>query len=203
MVWNFLPYLKEAIGQDFLTSLIKMTNNKHFRMTKKYLTLIVIILGFQSCQMTNNSELFTIYLVRHSEKDVTSGNYSDPALTQCGEQRSESLSRFLKDVPLDVIYSTDYSRTKKTALPTASSKGLEVLEYKEEDLEDFSKLLIDARQDALVVGHSHTTGVLAGLLVGKEIGEFDLDIYDRVYQVVIYKNKGRLHLLHTAFDCND
>lgn len=180
-----------------------MTKNKHVRMTKKYLTIIVIILSFQSCQITKNSELFTIYLVRHSEKDVTSGNYSDPRLTECGEQRSESLSRFMKDVPIDVIYSTDYSRTKRTALPTAKSKELEIIEYEEEDLEDFSKLLIDARQDALVVGHSHTTGVLAGLLVGKEIGEFDLDIYDRVYQVVIYKNKVRLHLLHTAFDCND
>ena len=67
----------------------------------------------------------------------------------------------------------------------------------------FSKLLIANQQDALVVGHSNTTGVLAGLLVGEEIGAFDLDIYDRVYQALIYKNSGRLQLLHTAFDCND
>ena len=134
---------------------------------------------------------------------MSSNNSADPPLTPCGEQRSESLSRFLSDVPIDVIYSTDYNRTKKTALPTAMSKGLEVKEYNDEELVDFSKLLIKRKQDALVVGHSNTTGVLAGLLVGEEIGEFDLDIYNRVYQVVIHKNKGRLHLLHTAFDCND
>jgi hypothetical protein len=63
--------------------------------------------------------------------------------------------------------------------------------------------LLESKQDALVVGHSNTTGVLAGLLVGEEIGEFDLAIYNRVYQVVIYQNSSRLHLLHTAFDCND
>ena len=172
-------------------------------MTKKYLVLIILILGFQSCQIAKNKGVFTIYLVRHSEKDLSSNNSADPPLTPCGEQRSESLSRFLKDVPLDVIYSTNYNRTKKTALPTALSKGLKIKEYNDEELVDFSKLLIKNKQDALVVGHSTTTGVLAGLLVGEEIGEFDLDIYDRVYQVAIHKKRGRLHLLHTAFDCND
>ena len=173
-------------------------------MTKKYLAIILIILGFQSdVGAQKNNEIFTLYLVRHSEKDTSSDNYSDPPLTQCGEQRSESLSSLLRDVQLDAIYSTDYNRTKNTALPTARSKGLEIKEYNSEKLADFSNLLLESKQDALVVGHSNTTGVLAGLLVGEEIGEFDLDIYNRVYQVVIYENSGRLHLLHTAFDCND
>jgi len=172
-------------------------------MTKKNLILLILILGFQSCQIAKNKGVFTIYLVRHSEKDLSSNNSADPPLTPCGEQRSESLSRFLRDVKLDVIYSTDYDRTKKTALPTAISKGLQIKEYNDEELIDFSKLLIKNKQDALVVGHSNTTGVLAGLLVGEEIGEFDLDIYDRVYQVAIHKKRGRLHLLHSAFNCND
>ena len=172
-------------------------------MTKKYLTIILIILGFQSCRVAKNNEVFTIYLVRHSEKEVTSNNYADPTLTPCGELRSESLSNLFRDVPLDVIYSTDFNRTRKTARPTAITKGLDVKEYNPDKLSEFSKLLIESKQNALVVGHSNTTGVLAGLLIGEEIGEFDLDIYDRVYQVAIYKNKGRLHLLHTSFDCND
>ena len=171
---------------------------------KKYLIITLIIIAFQSCVgAQKNSELFTIYLVRHSEKDLTTNNHLNPPLTQCGEQRSENLSDFLTDVNLDVVYSTDYSRTQKTALPTALSKGLEITGYNPQELEKFSKLLIANQQDALVVGHSNTTGVLAGLLVGEEIGAFDLDIYDRVYQALIYKNSGRLQLLHTAFDCND
>ena len=181
--------------------MVETLANKHYRMTKKYLTIILIILGFQSdVGAQKNNEIFTIYLVRHSEKDSTSNN---PALTPCGEQRSENLENFLRDVPLDAVYSTDYIRTKNTALPTAMSKKLEIMEYNPEELKDFSKLLIENKQDALVVGHSNTTGVLAGLLVGEEIGEFDLAIYNRVYQVVIYQNSGRLHLFHTAFDCND
>jgi len=163
-----------------------------------------MILGFQSCvDAQKDSELFTIYLVRHSEKDLTSNNHSNPPLSQCGEQRSENISNFLKDVNLDAIYSSDYIRTQNTALPTALSKGLEISEYNPQELEDFSKLLIANKQDVLVVGHSNTTGVLAGLLVGEEIGAFDLDVYDRVYQALMYKNSGRLQLLHTAFDCSD
>lgn len=162
-----------------------------------------MILGFQSCEAQKDSELFTIYLVRHSEKDLTSNTPSNPPLSVCGEERSENLSNFLRDVELDVIYSSDYIRTKNTAKPIATSKGLEISEYNPRELEDFSKLLMDRKQDALVVGHSNTTGVLAGLLVGEEIGAFDEAIYDRVYQVIIYKNSGRLHLLHTAFDCSE
>ena len=175
-----------------------------YSMKKKYLIIILIILGFQSnIRSQENNETFTIYLVRHSEKDLTSSNYSDPPLSKCGEQRSENLSNFLRDVNLDIIYSTDYIRTKNTALPIAMSKGLEVKEYNGQELKDFSKLLASRKQNALVVGHSNTTGVLAGLLIGEEIGVFDLNIYDRIYQVVIYKDSGRLHLLNTVFDCSD
>jgi len=173
-------------------------------MTKKFYTLILIILGYQSDAVAQkNNEIFTIYLVRHSEKDLTSDNHSDPPLTPCGEQRSESLSIFLSAVDLDAIYSTNYNRTKNTALPTATSKGLEIKEYDPEKLKDFSNFLLQSKQDAFVVGHSNTTAVLAGLLVNEELGEFDLDIYNRVYQVVICNNSSRLYLLHTDFNCKD
>ena len=92
-------------------------------MIKKYLVLLILIIGFQSCQTFKNNGIFTIYLVRHSEKDVSFNNSADPPLTPCGEQRSKSLSRFFKDVPLSAIYSTDYTRTKNTALPTAKMSG--------------------------------------------------------------------------------
>jgi broad specificity phosphatase PhoE len=177
---------------------------------KRYITILFILLGILTVsgfwsvgygQDTN--ELYTIYLVRHSEKDLTSNIGGDPPLTKCGAQRSKHLSSFLSHVHLDAVYSTDYTRTKNTARPTANSKGLEIQEYSTQNLEVFAKLLIERKQDALVVGHSNTTGVLAGLLVDEEIGEFNLDIYNRVYQVVFSEKDGRLHLFHTAFSCDD
>jgi len=179
-------------------------------MTKRHFTIVLaalaltVVLAFQVAPKTEqNGKLFTIYLVRHSEKDGASANPADPPLTSCGEERAEHLSTFLSEVPLEVVYSTDYTRTQNTAQPTAKSKELEIQEYDAHELESFAKLLIDGKQDALVVGHSNTTGVLAGLLVGEEIGAFDESIYNRVYQVVVHKKCSRLHLFHTAFSCDD
>ncbi len=166
------------------------------------LLFLLLILSFLSCQTVKNKPFFTVYLVRHSEKELSEMDHSDPPLTPCGKQRSESLSGFLSDVPIDVVYSTDYTRTLNTAFPTAKSKGLIVELYDADALEDFSKQLIKLKEDALVIGHSNTTAVLAGILVDQELGEFDLDIYDRIYQVVLRKKRGRLHLLHTAFKCD-
>ena len=78
-----------------------------------------------------------------------------------------------------------------------------VKEYDARKLEEFSKLLLRNKKDALVVGHSNTTGVLAGLLVNEDIGAFSEEIYNRIYQVVVFKNKRRLHVFHTSFSCID
>ena len=175
----------------------------NYGMIKKYIILIIAFTGLQSCTIFNDEEIFTIYLVRHSEKELSADEYGDPSLTPCGKERSNQLKNFFKDIKLDAVYSTDYIRTKNTSLPTSISKDLEIKLYDGNNLELFSKSLIDAKQDALVVGHSNTTGVLSGILVGEEIGAFDLDIYNRIYQVVISNKKRRLHLLHSSFECND
>ena len=177
---------------------------------RQLLTILLFIIGSttarggQTDQNSNNQrKIFTIYLVRHAEKDLSSNQFTNPPLTPCGKGRAEHLSDFLSSVHLDAIYSTDFTRTKNTASPTAISKGLGIQDYNSKNLEEFSTLLMSRKQDVLVVGHSNTTGVLAGLLVGENIGEFDLDIYNRVYQVVVYEESGRLHLLHTAYSCID
>jgi broad specificity phosphatase PhoE len=151
----------------------------------------------------NNDQIFTVYLVRHAEKELSPTNSKDPHLTACGENRSKSIANFLELVDLDVIYSTAYKRTIETADPTASSKGLEIKKYDPTKLKDFAKLLKEAKRNALVVGHSNTTGVLAGLLAGKEIGSFDESIYNRIYQVIFFNDKVSLQILNSTFKCED
>ncbi len=80
---------------------------------RKFFIIILLILGFQSnINSQENNETFTIYLVRHSEKDLFSSNSTDPPLTECGKQRSENLSTFLNDVNLIDIYSNTYNTNK-------------------------------------------------------------------------------------------
>lgn len=175
-----------------------------FIMKKNILLLFVLFINCSSNEIVHaqpNNESFTIYLVRHSEKDLSSKNYTDLPLSKCGEIRSDLLSKFLSDINLDVIYSTNYIRTINTALPTANSKNLKITKYSTENLKDFSHNLLDLKQNALVVGHSNTTGVLAGLLTESNIGVFDENEYDRIYQVIVDDNGTKLQLFHSMFDC--
>ena len=144
--------------------------------------------------------LFTIYLVRHAEKQTL---LDDPPLTSCGEKRAVAMKEFWSDVPIDVVYSTDYKRTTGTAAPVADAKDLEIQTYAPNALEALKEMLMTKQQDAIVVGHSNTTAVLAGLLIGEEMGSFDESIYNRIYQVVVSNKQQRLHVFHTAFECND
>ena len=165
-----------------------------------FLYFVLLISCHTACSQPKEG-LFTIYLVRHAEKDVSDKNNSDPALTPCGVERAESLSTFFDQITLDKIYSSDYLRTRETAKPTAQSKGKELVFYNPGDLKSFSKELLEKQENALVVGHSNTTGILAGLLCDQEIGSFDESIYNRIYQVVINKKTPQLYVYHTAFSC--
>ena len=171
---------------------------------KNYITIAFLILGLQYIvNAQENKELFTIYLVRHAEKELSPVNKRNPQLSPCGLDRATSINNFLEDVPLKAIYSTDYIRTKNTAQPTSIQKNIKVDIYNPSKMNNFAKLLIERKEDALVVGHSNTTAALAGLLIGEKLETIDENTYNRIYQVVIHKDSGRLHILHTDFDCNN
>ncbi|WP_068545023.1 histidine phosphatase family protein [Thalassotalea crassostreae] len=143
-------------------------------------------------------EKFTIYLVRHAEK---LSDTSDPKLTQCGIDRAVHLNNQLINVPLSAIYSSDYQRTKMTAAPLVANHNVDLSIYDPRELDAFSKKLIKLKTTALVVGHSNTTAVLAGLLANESLPAFDESIYDRLYQVTFIDGKPHLQLLQMSFVC--
>jgi len=171
-------------------------------MIQKFLVVMMLIFGLQSMAQAQDTEkVFTIYLVRHAEKELSADNPKDPPLTPCGKQRAMSLERFLSDIDLDAVYSTYTIRTMTTSEPVAGSKGLKPQTYDGKSLDVFARFLLEKKEDALVVGHSNTTAALAGHLIGKELESIDESIYDRIYQVVITKDSAHLNLLHSAFVC--
>ncbi len=169
----------------------------------KWTVLLLIFLASNLPAIAQDSDptFFTIYLVRHAEKELSGDDPKDPPLTPCGEERAASLAVFLSEVRLDAVYSSDFLRTRNTAQPVAQDKELEVRIYDHKKLEKFAEKLLERGEDVLVVGHSNSTPALAGLLVGKELEPMDESIYNRIYQVVIHKEKGKLQLFHSAFDC--
>ena len=174
------------------------------RKTKLILAFLIFFLFFpneQSIAQTEG-ESFTIYLIRHSEKDILSENQLDPPLTTCGIKRSEYLRSFFEDINIKNVYSTNYLRTIKTAMPTALSKKVGIQYYDSNNLKLFSEQLLSSKQNSIVVGHSNTTPILAGLLIDKDMDPFNENIYNRVYKVIINQKNKKLFVFETSFDCN-
>ena len=149
----------------------------------------------------NNDEAFTIYLIRHAEKQSNHPNKKDPPLTECGISRANQLIHFFEEVSLPIIYSTYYNRTKSTAAPIAENKNVVVQHYSPAKLTAFSKQLLRHSSNALVVGHSNTTNTLAGLLSNKTLEKIPENVYNRIYQVTVINGNSRLQVFQQPAPC--
>ena len=120
----------------------------------------------------------TFILVRHAE---TTGSGSNPNLSADGQTRADRLSQILEKVNLNAVYSTNFNRTRQTAQPAATSKGLTITTY-----DPFAPgVLVDQvlasfpGGTVLVVGHSNTIPDILNEMVGSnlypDIGENEYD----------------------------
>lgn len=169
---------------------------------RKVLLAALAVLGIYGIvDCAHADDIFTIFLARHAEKDTLVDQPDDPPLSDCGESRAVFLAKLLADVELEHVYSTPYERTRRTANPVADSHQLDIELYDPHRLEEFSDRLLEQGGNVLVVGHSNTTAVLAGLLAGQAGEEFDEDEYDRLYLVTVSGGQRQLILLQQAFRC--
>lgn len=133
----------------------------------------------------SSKQTTTFLVVRHAER---AGNLDQ--LTPEGEQRSQVLAAIGSALRVQAIYSTNTKRTKGTAQPLATLAGSEIEIYGR-----LSKAWLEslkerhAGQCVLVVGHSNTAGVIAGLLAGEKPFTIDHDEYDSLFVVQISGEK--------------
>ena len=132
----------------------------------------------------SRAPLTTVILVRHGEKGAAPAN--DPPLTSQGMARAESLARMFANTPITAIYTTPYARTRETAAPLATAKGLTAIEVPvgETYPRDIVQKMHEQRGGTfVVVGHSNTTrDVLRafGFAEAKDIPDSE---YDNLYIV--------------------
>jgi broad specificity phosphatase PhoE len=92
------------------------------------------------------------------------------------------------------VLSTDYTRTRNTAQPTAAGAGITVAYYDPKNQEAFVADLRSSEGNILVVGHSNTVSQLANAFVGE--GEKFADLtdleYDFIYVVTLEKNGAKV-----------
>lgn len=95
----------------------------------------------------------------------------------------------LKQYKFDAVYSTDYHRTKETALPTANANNIETTIYNPRAF-DLQKFVNETKgKTVLIVGHSNTTPMYVNSFIGEnkytQIQEND---YGNLYIVTIKDN---------------
>ena len=89
-------------------------------------------------------------------------------MVEKGLERAQKWSETFKNISFDLVYSTDYARTKATALPTALKNNTKIKLYdpKNMDYEVFKKET--KGKTVLVVGHSNSTPTFVNKVLDKE-----------------------------------
>lgn len=101
-------------------------------------------------------EVTTYYFIRHAEKDISDPANKDPELTEEGIKRAGKWAEVFKEVPFDLIFSSDFKRTRSTAKRVADSQKKEVLIYSASRLNDPDFQKKTKGKTVLVIGHSNT-----------------------------------------------
>ncbi|MEZ7945855.1 MAG: phosphoglycerate mutase family protein [Flavobacteriaceae bacterium] len=115
-----------------------------------------------------SQEITTYYFIRHAEKLRIDKTDRNPNLNDDGLKRAEAWKEVFSTISFDAVYSTDYSRTKLTAKPTADSKNLPLLLYSPSNMYSDAFKNKTKGKTVLVVGHSNTTNVFANKVLGVE-----------------------------------
>ena len=129
---------------------------------KNYFLFLFLIAQLSFAQ----NKTTTIYFIRHAEKVDSSNN---PDLSTFGLERAAHWNEIFSDIPFDAIYSTDFTRTKQTAAPTAANKKIDITIYDAKNI-DFQKFKTDnLGKTVLVVGHSNTIPDFVNKLINQDV----------------------------------
>lgn len=143
----------------------------------------LLVPGAGAGQSAGPADEAVVFLVRHAE--TAPDGTRDPALSVGGVERAARLAEVLADAGLDVVYTTDYGRTRGTAGAVAERLGMETTVYDPGRLATFAKALRARGDRILVVGHSNTTPELVAVLGGDPGPPIREDEHDRLYVLFI------------------
>jgi broad specificity phosphatase PhoE len=160
-------------------------------MNRKILYLLIITAVLGSGRLALGQQ--AIFLVRHAEQSL---DVEDPALTEVGHRRAQALAQVLKDVGINVIYTTERRRSIQTAEPISKSLNIESKRLLLRDLDSLiGRLRTQHLNDrVLVISHSLTLPRLLkalGYPVDITIGEKE---YDNLFVIVPKRDSSPLVL---------
>lgn len=122
--------------------------------------------NLQEADWNENETVY--YFIRHTEKDQSDPANKDPMLSDAGLQRAQNWADFFEDVDFDLIFSTDYNRTRKTAKIIAARHNQSVELYDPTNLFSQEFRTRTKRKTVLVVGHSNTNPAFVNKILGRK-----------------------------------
>lgn len=152
--------------------------------------ILIFLISFSNCAQdkhqieATDKQITTLYFIRHAEKDRSDKANRDPHLTEIGLARANHWNNILKHVNFNAVYSTNYHRTKETALPTANRSKVELTIYDANDLDGKKLKANNLGKTVLIVGHSNTTPQFVNSVIGQE-----------KYQDIDDSNNGNLYVV--------
>ena len=164
--------------------------------TLNYILILTILLGGNACeskaqdmQNSQDKEFTTFYFIRHAEKDTIDPSNRNPDLLNIGFERAERWAEIFEACNLDAVYSTNFKRTMHTAMPTAASKKLQILELEYPNIPYDSLVSNYKGKSVLFVGHSNTTPEMVNHFLGAKQYEFmDEDDFGSLFVVTLMGN---------------
>ena len=131
----------------------------------------------------------TYFLIRHAEKVRIDAADVNPDLNERGYQRAENWKKVLQHISFDAIYSSNYSRTLKTAEPISKMSNLEPIIYNPSKI-DYELFKTENKgKNVLVVGHSNTIPQFVNALINQQkYFEMDDDDFSGLFIITINGN---------------
>ena len=158
---------------------------------------VLVLLIFISFDKSTN-ECSNIYLIRHAEKARSDKSDRDPDLNSKGLVRAENWKNYFISKNISRIYSTNYKRTIKTAIPLAENNNLEILIYSSDDIVYETFLKLNEGENTLVIGHSNTIPEFVNNLINEDYYEQIDDLNNSNLYIVSLCNSGLTHKLITV-----
>lgn len=151
------------------------------------LCLLIPTINSFAQDKTQENNISTYYFIRHAEK--VKSESPDPILHTDGKQRATKWAEIFNSISFDAIYSTDYNRTRNTALPTAQNKEINLSLYHPMNIDIDEFLLETIGKTILIVGHSNTIPAFVNKIIEKDkYHTIEEETYGNLYIVEITNN---------------
>lgn len=149
------------------------------RMVRTMLAALVALAAMPAQAQDGVSE--PRYVMRHLD---TPAGERDPDLTAEGRQNAQALVKWFEGKPIAAIYITEFKRTRQTATPLATARGLAIKTYDPANTPALIAALKAEHGPVLIVGHSNTVPDIVEQLGGERPSALAHEDFGDVWTIV-------------------